>query len=160
MAMLRLAEPKTDGYFEDFEVGGTLITKGRTISETDLVEFAALTWDNYSLHTDAEWAKETIFGERIAHGMLILSYSIGLRVSGGTIGKIIALYGIDKLRFTNPVRIGDTIHVETLVLEMEDKGKKGGLITEHMMIKNQRGEVVVDAITKGLYAKRPTNPEN
>ena len=65
-------------YFDDLEVGDSFITKGRTITEADLVNFAALTWDTYPLHVDAEWASKTMFGERIAHGMLVLSYAAGL----------------------------------------------------------------------------------
>ena len=65
-------------YFDDLEVGDSFTTKGRTITEADLVNFAALTWDTYPLHVDAEWASKTMFGERIAHGMLVLSYAAGL----------------------------------------------------------------------------------
>src|SRR2546426_2562164 len=65
-------------YFDDIEVGDSFTTKGRTVTEADLVNFAALTWDTYPLHVDAEWASNTMFGERIAHGMLVLSYAAGL----------------------------------------------------------------------------------
>jgi acyl dehydratase len=144
----------TELFFEEIEVGSKNITKGRTITEADLVNFAALTWDNYPLHTDAEYAKNTIFGERIAHGMLVLSYAMGLMMSSATTGKVVAFYGMDKLRFTGPTKIGDTIHVETEVVEKEDKGRKGGVVTNRFQVKNQRGETVIDALTNGLIAKR------
>ena len=144
----------TELFFEEIEIGSKNITKGRTIAEADLVNFAALTWDNYPLHTDAEYAKNTIFGERIAHGMLVLSYAMGLLMGSATTGKVVAFYGMDKLRFTGPTKIGDTIHVETEVVEKEDKGRKGGVVTNRFMVKNQRGETVIDALTKGLIAKR------
>ncbi len=144
----------TEGYFEDIELGQKTTTKARTITEADIVNFAALTWDTYPLHTDTEYAKNTPFGERIAHGMLVLSYAMGLVMSHGSTGKVIAFYGMDKLRFTGPTKIGDTIHVETQVSEKDDRGSKGGVVTSRFLVKNQRGETVIDAVTKGLIAKR------
>ncbi len=149
-----MAASRNEGYFEDIEIGDKTITKARTITESDLANFAALTWDTYPLHTDAEWAKNTIFGERIAHGMLVLSYGMGLVMSHGVESKVVAFYGMEKLRFTGPTKIGDTIHVESEVVEKDDKGSKGGVVTSRFMVKNQRGETVIDAITKALIAKR------
>ena len=84
-------------YLDDLNVGDSFVTKGRTITEADLVDFAALTWDNYPLHVDAEWASKTMFGERIAHGMLVLSYAAGLVPMQP--GPIVAFYGMEKVRF-------------------------------------------------------------
>ena len=84
-------------YLDDLDVGDSFTTKGRTITEADLVNFAALTWDTYPLHVDAEWAAKTMFGERIAHGMLVLSYAAGLVPMQP--GPIVAFYGMDKVRF-------------------------------------------------------------
>jgi 3-hydroxybutyryl-CoA dehydratase len=141
-------------YFEEIEIGHTSVTKSRTITEADLVNFAALTWDTYPLHTDVEYAKTTVFGERIAHGMLVLSYAMGLLMSSGTSGKVVAFYGMDKLRFTGPTKIGDTIRVETEVIEKDDRSSKGGVVTTRFQVKNQRNETVIDALTKGLIAKK------
>ena len=95
--------------------GATLIGRARTITETDLVSFAALTGDWHPQHADAEWAATSRFGERIAHGMLVLSYSIGL--VGFDPGRVVALRGLDSVTFKRPVTIGETIRVEA---EVED----------------------------------------
>lgn len=102
-------------YLDDLEPGDSFTTKGRTITEADLVNFAALTWDTYPLHVDAEWASKTMFGERIAHGMLVLSYSIGML--GFDPERVVALRGLDSVTFKRPVAIGETIRVEA---EVED----------------------------------------
>lgn len=149
-----MTEADNEKYFEDIEVGSKFVTKGRTITEADIVNFAALTWDTYPLHTDVEYAKDTIFGERIAHGMLVLSYASGLGMSSGNNGKVVAFYGMERLRFTGPTKIGDTIRLETEVIDKEDKGSKGGLVTARFVVKNQRNETVIDAVTKALVAKR------
>ena len=102
-------------FFEDFELSEKRVSRARTITETDIVLFAAFTGDWYPLHTDAEYAKKTPFGERIGHGFLSLSVASGLLPLSEI--SIIAFYGMDKVRFFGPVKIGDTIHVEEEVME-------------------------------------------
>jgi len=140
-------------YFEDFTAGEIAVTRARTITETDIVNFAALTGDWYPLHTDIEYAKKGPFGERIAHGLLILSIANGLMPLYDM--AIVAFYGMDKVRFTAPTKIGDTIHVELEVVEKQDKGDIGGVITLKEYVKNQRGENVALSTKKVLIAKRP-----
>lgn len=140
-------------YFDDVAVGETYASPGRTITEADLVNFSALTGDWYPLHSDAEWAAKSIFGERIAHGMLVLSYAAGLLPLEP--GPIIAFYGMDKVRFFAPTKIGDTIHVETELVEKEEKAENAGLATFHKSIVNQRGETVAKTIDKVLLKRRP-----
>ncbi len=140
-------------YFEDFEVGETIVTRGRTITETDIVAFAALTGDWYPLHSDAEYAKKGPFGERIAHGLLILSVANGLLPLYDM--AIVAFYGMDKVRFTAPTKIGDTIHVELEVTDKQDKGDLGGVIALRQSVKNQKGEAVALSTLKALIAARP-----
>jgi acyl dehydratase len=142
-------------YFEDFTAGEIAVTRARTITETDIVNFAALTGDWYPLHTDIEYAKKGPFGERIAHGLLILSIANGLMPLYDM--AIVAFYGMDKVRFTAPTKIGDTIHVELEVVEKQDKGDIGGVITLKEYVKNQRGENVALSIKKVLIAKRPSS---
>jgi len=113
---------------------------GRTITEADLVNFAALTWDTYPLHVDAEWASKTIFGERIAHGMLVLSYAAGLVPMEP--GPIVAFYGMDKVRFFAPTKIGDTLHVHAELKEKENRDDDHCLATFHNSVVNQRDETV------------------
>jgi len=97
-------------YFEDFNVGDRIVTRGRTITEADIVMFSALSGDWHPLHTDVEYAKQGPFKERIAHGFLVLSVASGLLPLSEI--AIIAFYGMDKVRFIAPVRLLDTIHVE------------------------------------------------
>jgi 3-hydroxybutyryl-CoA dehydratase len=94
----------------DLNPGMNLRSRARTITESDLVSFAAITGDWHPQHVDAEWAADSRFGERIAHGMLVLSYSIGLM--GFDPDRVVALRGIDSLTFKRPVGIGETIRVE------------------------------------------------
>jgi len=141
-------------YFEDFEVGREFETAGRTITESDIVLFAGITGDWTELHTNAEFAKSTIFGQRIAHGALIFSITTGLLVRLGFIEKtVLAFYGIDRLRFTKPVFIGDTIKAVGKVVEKEDKGGYGVVTIECKTVK-QTGEVVMVCNLKLAVKKR------
>ena len=110
-------------------MGDSFTTKGSTITEADIVNFAALTWDTYPLHVDAEWASKTMFGERIAHGMLVLSYAAGLVPMQP--GPIVAFYGMEKVRFFAPTKIGDTIRVHVELKEKEERDENLGLATFH-----------------------------
>lgn len=139
-------------YFDELEVGMSHETAARTITETDLVNFSALTGDWYPLHTDAEWAKRSIFGERIAHGMLVLSYASGLIPMQP--GPIVAFYGMDKVRFFAPTKIGDTIRVQIELAEKEERGDDVGLATFHQTILNQRDEAVAKTISKVLLKRK------
>lgn len=140
-------------YFEDFNVGEIAVTRARTITETDIVMFAALTGDWYPLHTDAEYSRKGPFGERIAHGMLILSIANGLMPLYEM--AIVAFYGMDRVRFTAPIKIGDTIHVELEVTEKQDKGDIGGVITLKESVKNQRDETVAVSTKRVMLARKP-----
>jgi acyl dehydratase len=139
-------------FFEDFSVGEKIETRGRTITEADIVNFAAFSGDWYPLHVDCEFAKETPFGERIAHGLLVLSATSGLMPL--TDMAIQAFYGMDRVRFTAPTRIGDTLHVELEVLEKRDKGELGGVVTLQSNVKNQRGEDAAVSVLKVLLKKK------
>lgn len=130
-------------YFEDFAVGETFVTRARTITEADVVQFAALTGDFTYLHVDAIAAAATPFGQRIAHGALIYSYSIGLTTQLNLLeGTVIAFYGLDRLRSVKPTFLGDTIHVEKIVVALERKDK-GGLVSCDTRVVNQHGEPVM-----------------
>jgi acyl dehydratase len=139
-------------FFEDFSVGEKIKTRGRTITEGDIVNFAAFSGDWYPLHVDAEFAKKSLFGERIAHGMLVLSATSGLMPLADM--SIQAFYGMDRVRFVAPTRIGDTLHVELEVLEKQDKGEPGGVVTIRSNVKNQRGEDAAISILKVLVKKQ------
>jgi 3-hydroxybutyryl-CoA dehydratase len=139
-------------YFEDFQAGDVYISRGRTITEADIVNFAAFSGDWYPLHVDKEYAAKSPFGERIAHGMLVLSAASGLMPL--TDYAIVAFYGMDRVRFVGPTKIGDTIHVEAEVAETKEKGELGGVVTFNQAIKNQRGEDLAVASFKIFMAKK------
>jgi len=139
-------------YFEDFQVGEIIKTRGRTITEADIVNFAAFSGDWYPIHVDKEYAQKSIFGERIAHGLLVLSATSGLMPL--TDWAIVAFYGIDKVRFFQPTKIGDTLRLEVEIKEKEDKGDIGGVITYKMIFKNQTKEDVGISIIKIFIGKK------
>jgi acyl dehydratase len=114
------SDADADGFFETAAVGDRMVTQGRTITEADVTNFAGVSGDFNHVHTDADRMADSPFGERIAHGMLVLSAATGLIWQSRTDlerESIVAFYGIDDLRFTAPTFIGDTVHVEREVLE-------------------------------------------
>lgn len=146
-------------YMEDYTVGEKFVSPARTITETDITMFAALTGDWHPLHTDAEFAKNYYFGERIAHGMLVLSvgsaliFRLGPNVSLPK--SFIAFYGMDSVRFVGAVKIGDTIHLEAEVAELKEKNEMHGVIVAKNAVKNQRNEDVLIYTTRALVGRRP-----
>ena len=130
-------------YFEEFEIGKEILSQGRTITEGDVVNFAALTADYNPMHTDAEFAKTTQFGERVAHGMLGLSYAVGLAWQLGFMnGTVIAFTGLEW-KFKGPIKIGDTIHVIAQVKQTKSmRAVGGGFVVLDARVLNQRDEVV------------------
>jgi 3-hydroxybutyryl-CoA dehydratase len=131
-------------YFEDFVLDSSTASRGRTITESDIVAFAGLSGDFVELHMNEEFAKKGPFGRRIAHGALIFSISTGLMVQMNQIqDTVIAFYGIDRLRFTKPVFIGDTIHVIKKVIAREEKPPDRGIVTFETTVLNQHDEIVL-----------------
>ncbi|MCJ7737972.1 MAG: MaoC family dehydratase N-terminal domain-containing protein [Anaerolineae bacterium] len=130
-------------YYEEFEVGDTVETVGRTITESDVVAFAGLTGDYNQLHTDAEFAKKAMFGERVAHGLLVLGIVSGLANRSGFIdGTVEAFTGVEW-KFRAPIRIGDTVHARFEVRRKRDaQGHSGGLVYFEVAVLNQRNETV------------------
>ena len=119
-------------YYEDFKIGDEIITAGRTVTEADIVNFAGLTGDWNPLHTDVEFAKNSVFKQRVAHGALTFAIMTGLFVRTGIIEETIyAFYGVDKLRFVKPVYIGDTLRVIAKITEKEDRGKVGLVVLDN-----------------------------
>jgi len=141
-----MEQPMTaEMFFEDFIVGSTRETIGRTITEADVVLHAGQTGDFYPHHMDAEWCKTQPFGQRMAHGTLI--FSIGVGMTAGEINPRAMSYGYDRLRFVRPVFLNDTIHVRTTIKEVRDDAKRPrhGIVAEGLEIVNQRGETVLVA---------------
>jgi len=132
-------------YFEDYEIGSSRITSGRTITETDFIVHAGHTGDFFPHHMDAEFMQTTPFGQRIAHGTLVFSVGVGLTAS--IINPVAFSYGYDRLRFIRPVFIGDTIRTRTTIAAKEGDPKRpeSGRVIEHVEVVNQRNEVVLAA---------------
>ena len=133
-------------YFDDFELEEKIVTKGRTITEADIVQFAAFSGDWHQLHTNVEFAKKGPFGERIAHGFLVLVAASGLMPLEEM--AVLAFYGMDEVRFLAPTKIGDTIYVEMGVVEKKEKNEKSGVVSFKSIIKNQKEEDVAVLIMK------------
>jgi acyl dehydratase len=141
-------------YLDDITIGDTHVSRARTITETDLVTFAMFTGDWHPIHTDVEYASaDPIFGQRIAHGALVISVALGLVTFWPPAMK--AFYGIDKLRFVKPVFIGDTIHVRKKVADAIAKGGEVGVVTFETSVLNQHGETVLVYRDKLVVKKRP-----
>ncbi|WP_292656473.1 MaoC/PaaZ C-terminal domain-containing protein [Mesorhizobium sp.] len=142
-------------YFEDYEIGASRLTSGRTITETDFIVHAGHTGDFFPHHMDAEFMKTTPFGQRIAHGTLVFSVGIGLTAT--VINPVAFSYGYDRLRFIKPVFIGDTIRTRTTIAAREDDPKRpgSGRVIERCEVINQRGEVVLAADHIYIVERRP-----
>lgn len=130
------------------------VTNGRTITETDVVSFSALTGDHHPQHSDAEWAAETPFGERVAHGMLVLSYAVGLVPLDPE--RVLALRRIEDAVFKRPVRIGDTIRVEAK-LARPDEGR--GLEGWEWRVLNQNDELVTRVKVEAVVRREGDDAE-
>ena len=145
-------------FFEDCRVGDKTLTPGRTLTETDIVLFAAFTGDWLPIHTDAEYAKTGPFGERIAHGFLVLAVGSSLLLRSGESSPIpkafIALYQAEKVRFLAPAKIGDTIRTACEVVRMTELDRKRGLVSLRGEIKNQRDELLVTFTLRVLIGRR------
>ncbi|ESX82944.1 MULTISPECIES: MaoC/PaaZ C-terminal domain-containing protein [unclassified Mesorhizobium] len=132
-------------YFEDYQIGSSRMTSGRTITETDFVVHAGHTGDFFPHHMDAEFMKTTPFGQRIAHGTLVFSVGVGLTAS--VVNPVAFSYGYDRLRFIKPVFIGDTIKTRATISAKEDDPKRpdSGRVVERCEVINQHGNVVLVA---------------
>jgi len=143
-------------YFEEFETGYKVATEGRTISEADIMLFAGLSGDWNPMHTNAEYAKTQLFGERVAHGLLGLAIASGLAMQTGFLNHTVeAFTGLDW-KWRAPIKIGDTIFVEA---EMKEKklvpGGASGFVEFNVAVKNQRGERVQRGTWKIVVKCKP-----
>jgi len=143
-------------YFDDFKMGEVLVTGRRTVEGGDVSRFAGLTGDFNPLHTDEVFARQAPFGARVAHGILTLAVSNGQQnLSGWFEGTALALLGLDRVRFTAPVKFGDTIHTEMTVKQARESSRADrGVVTFDVTVKNQRGDVVCTYETSVLMRRR------
>jgi 3-hydroxybutyryl-CoA dehydratase len=148
-------------YFEEFEIGQRVTTVGRTITEGDIVAFAGMSGDYNQIHTDVEFSKSTPFGQRIAHGLLVLSIASGLIAQSGLLdGTVIAFREIENWKFTKPTYIGDTIHVVAEITDTKALRRLGGgSVDLELSVLNQDDEVVMKGVWKALMASKPSTDE-
>jgi acyl dehydratase len=144
-------------YWEEWEVGAEFESPARTVTEADIVLFAGLSGDYNPLHVNEEHSRQTIFGGRIAHGPLVYAIAAGLLFQLHLYDDtLIAFLGFDALKFTKPVKPGDTIHARIHVLEKRETSRPGqGVMKRRLQVINQRGEVVQEGIQAFLLKRKP-----
>ncbi len=147
-------------YCDDVEVGQEWESLGRTVTQTDIVNFAGLSGDFNPIHIDHEFARTTVYHQPIAHGLLILSIGSGLGLMFPPM-RTLAFAALREWHFREPVFIGDTIRVHVKVLEKEERARgRRGLITWQRRILNQEGKVVQEGITQTLVEGRGRGADN
>lgn len=144
-------------YFEDFSVGQRVVTEKRTITENDIMSFAALSGDDNRIHTDPEFSKTTMFGRQVAHGLLGLAIASGLAWKTGILdGTVIAFREVNEWKFVKPVFIDDTIYVEMEVQETKALPRiGGGSVTITLEVKKQNDEVCHRGLWTVLMMSKP-----
>ena len=145
-------------YFDEFQPGQQVLTAGRTVSEADIVAFAGLSGDFNQMHMDAAYCQASFFGQRVAHGLLVLSIASGLMVQTGVLeGTVIAFREIENWKFSKPVFIGDTVHALLEVNETRAMRRLGGgSVTIDVSVKNQHDDTVMKGSLNVLVAERPS----
>jgi acyl dehydratase len=141
-------------FFDDIAVGEEYESPGRTVTESDIVLFAGLSGDYNVLHTDAEFMKKSVFGERIAHGLLGLAIQAGLFTRATLPYATLAFLGL-RWKFKAPIKIGDTIRLRARVLSKKENSQGDrGVITLERTVLNQRDEVVQEGETDLMVERR------
>ena len=143
-------------FFEEFEVGQKLTTRGRTITESDIVQFGSLTGDFNPMHFDDAYMQGHMLGQRVAHGLLTVSYAAGQAFQLGFMEQTVLSFRSMEMKFSVPVYIGDTVHVEIEVKETKPaKRLGGGLVTLGIRIINQDDKAVQKGTWVVLVASQP-----
>ena len=143
-------------YYEDIESGAEFVTRGRTITEADLVQFAALTGDYNPMHTDERYMQGHPMGRRVAHGMLTLSYAVGQIYQLGFMERTVIAFRSVEMKFSLPVFIGDTLHSVVRITDKRPARRLGGgTVTASVSILNQEGRSVQSGAMTLIIASRP-----
>ena len=149
-------------YFEQFTIGQTFKHDiRRTVTETDNVLFSTMTHNPAAIHLDAEYAKETEFGKPLMNSVFTLGLMVGISVGDTTLGTTVGNLGWDEVRFPKPVFAGDTLHVETEVLEKRESKSRpaNGIVVFQHAAWNQRNEVVATCKRVALMHRLPADPK-
>jgi acyl dehydratase len=144
-------------YFQEFEIGQHIVTQARTLTETDIVNFAGVSGDFTTIHTDAVYSSQTPFEQRVAHGLLVLSMASGLVIRTGALeGTVLAFREINTWKFSKPAFIGDTLHVDAEVVEKKDMPRLGGgAVTVEVKVLNQNDEIIMRGTWIVLVQNKP-----
>jgi 3-hydroxybutyryl-CoA dehydratase len=137
--------------FDRLDAGTRVVSRGRTITETDLVSFSALTGDWHPQHSDVAWAAGSVFGERIAHGMLVASYAIGLLPIDPE--RVVALRGLEDVVFKRPARIGDSIRVRAEIASRRPLDAQNGLVTLAARVRNQDDQLLARLTIQAIWRR-------
>jgi 3-hydroxybutyryl-CoA dehydratase len=148
-----MTETTTAPAFDRLEIGSLMRSRGRTIGEADLTSFAALTGDWHPQHADAEWAAAGPFGERIAHGMLVLSYAFGLLPIDPE--RVVALRSVRSVVFKRPVSIGTTITAEAEIAALRPLNDEHGLVELALRVRGAEGKIVARGVIEVLWRRTP-----
>jgi 3-hydroxybutyryl-CoA dehydratase len=140
-------------YFDNLETGQSQVTRARTITEADVVQWCSLTGDWFLMHSDKEFAAKSVFGQRLVPGVLLVAYSGGLAVPPDTV-SVVANYGMDKIRFPRPTFIGDTVRCIVTVVELIERNENTGVATFEFDMRNQNDETVMVCKLKVLVWRR------
>jgi 3-hydroxybutyryl-CoA dehydratase len=137
--------------FGELAVGDRFATPTRVVAESDILDFAGLTGDGHPQHTDPEWAAGSRFGEQIAHGLLVLSFAVGLLPLDPD--RVVALRRVGDAVFKQPVKIGDTVQVEGQIVRMREVDSEQGLVEARLRIVNQDGRLAVRTDVELVWRK-------
>lgn len=146
-------------YYDELEIGATFRHEpGRTVTETDNLLFSSLTLNPQPLHLDAEFARETEFGQILVNSCFTLSLMIGLSVAETTLGTTIGNLGFEKVEFPKPVFLGDTLRAETVVVDRRESRSRPdrGIVTFEHSMRNQRNEIVARCRRGAMMRRQPT----
>jgi len=150
-----LTKTQPSHFWDDLALGDILASPGVTITEAHLLSWAGLTGDIVSLHLDEVYASKTTYGQRIGHGPLTLSVALGLMTQTGYFNNVVAWLGLDEVRATAPVLIGDTIHATAELLETRETSKPStGIWKFYYRVLNQRDESVMTFSSSFLMKRR------
>jgi acyl dehydratase len=143
-------------YFEEFQIGDTVVSAGRTITEADVVAFAGLSGDYTQIHTDSQYASQGMFGQRVAHGLLGLAVATGLAAQRGFIEGTVLAFRELNWKFSLPIFFGDTIRVKATVAELRPMRRLGGgAVTFEVQVLNQEDKVTQRGEWVVLIASKP-----